>query len=78
MGVPEAAEATEAFRPKVVTPYHYRNADNSLSNLTEYKSLVESSKLPIAVELLNFYPYGPLGHFESETVYIGTKLSTAV
>ena len=40
MDVDEAASATLAFKPLVVTPYHYRNEDKSLSNLTEYKLLV--------------------------------------
>lgn len=61
--VPEAAQATEAFRPKTITPYHYRNADKSLSNLTEFKSLIQASKYKdsIEVDIMNFYPHGPMG-----------------
>ena len=71
MGVPEAAEATEAFRPLVVTPYHYRNANQTLSNTTLYKDLVVASDEGIKVQLLNFYPHGPFGSFKPETVYGG-------
>eukprot|EP00040_Diaphanoeca_grandis_P043602 m.9791 g.9791 ORF g.9791 m.9791 type:complete len:262 (-) comp7929_c0_seq1:54-839(-) len=60
MGVEEAAKATHAFRPKEVTPYHYRNADDSFSNLTQYKSLVDAYADSIDVKILNFYPHGPV------------------
>lgn len=69
MNVTEAAEATNAFRPLVVTPYHYRNGlahklmhqlidcrDDTLSNLTTYISMVDKD---ITVDLLDFYPRGP-------------------
>jgi len=60
MGVEEAANATDAFKPQEVTPYHYRNADQSLSNLTLYKYLVNQATNPfVDVILLNFYPFGP-------------------
>jgi hypothetical protein len=69
MGVPEASEATLAFKPMIVTPYHYKNEDKTLSNITEFKDLVTAKMTPtepIAVDLLNFYPYGSLGQFQPE------------
>jgi hypothetical protein len=50
----------EAFDPIAVTPYHYRNADRSLSNISNFKALVEHTSPKIAVNLMDFYPYGPL------------------
>eukprot|EP00035_Acanthoeca_spectabilis_P008551 m.155496 g.155496 ORF g.155496 m.155496 type:complete len:215 (+) comp14409_c0_seq2:18-662(+) len=71
MGVDEAAEATLAFDPEVVTPYHYRNADNTLSNLTLFDELVSAKMAPatpITVDLMNFYPHGPLVQFLPEEI----------
>jgi hypothetical protein len=42
MTVAEAASATRSFRPGVVYPYHFRNQDNSLSNLGSYRDQVGS------------------------------------
>jgi L-ascorbate metabolism protein UlaG (beta-lactamase superfamily) len=60
MSVDEAANATAALLPDVVTPYHYRNADGTLSNLTEFTDLVAQRAPSVDVDILNFYPYGPL------------------
>lgn len=60
MSVDEAANATAALVPDVITPYHYRNVDGTLSNLTEFKDLVAQRAPSVDVDILNFYPYGPL------------------
>ena len=59
MSVVEAANATLGFLPQHVTPYHYRNSDGTLSNLTEYKMLVEDNTTLVEVDIMNFYPNGP-------------------
>lgn len=40
MDVQQAASAVREYRPKIVYPYHYRNADNSMADLEEFKRLV--------------------------------------
>ncbi|MCB1097631.1 MAG: MBL fold metallo-hydrolase [Verrucomicrobiae bacterium] len=40
MTVSEAASAVRDFKPSVVYPYHYRNQNNSLSDLVEFTQLV--------------------------------------
>jgi L-ascorbate metabolism protein UlaG (beta-lactamase superfamily) len=55
MGVEEAAQAVLAFKPKRVTPYHYRG-QNGLSDINKFKELVNAGDSGIQVELLNFYP----------------------
>jgi len=55
MNVEEAANAVLAFKPKVVTPYHYRGTDG-LSDINKFKALVEVGDPNIKVELINFYP----------------------
>jgi L-ascorbate metabolism protein UlaG (beta-lactamase superfamily) len=55
MNVEEAADATVAFKPKVVHPYHYRGQDG-FSDINKYKELVNAKDPSINVELLNFYP----------------------
>lgn len=37
MTIAQAAGAVKAFQPKVVYPYHYRNSDGSLSDLTAFR-----------------------------------------
>jgi L-ascorbate metabolism protein UlaG (beta-lactamase superfamily) len=54
MTVTQAAAVTRAFAPKVIYPYHFRNQDNSLANLTNFKSLV-GSDLPIEVRIRKWY-----------------------
>jgi L-ascorbate metabolism protein UlaG (beta-lactamase superfamily) len=49
MSAGEAANATTAFNPKVVTPYHYRNADNTFTNLTLYTELVAAQAPAVKV-----------------------------
>lgn len=55
MSVEEAADATVAFKPKVVHPYHYRGQDG-FSDINKFKELVNAKDPNIQVELLNFYP----------------------
>lgn len=40
MTVAKAVSAVRAFRPKVVYPYHYRNADGSFADLETFKRQV--------------------------------------
>lgn len=54
MGVEEAAEAVLAFAPKQVIPYHYRGPDG-LSDVDEFKTLVETGNPDIKVFILNWY-----------------------
>ncbi len=55
MDVKEAADAVLAFRPKIVYPYHYRGR-NGLSDINEFKNLVETGDKNIDVRLRNWYP----------------------
>lgn len=54
MGEEDAADGVKAFRPKVVTPYHYRSKDTGVSDLKTFKSLMATEK-DIKVEELAFY-----------------------
>lgn len=55
MGVPEAANAVLAFKPKIVYPYHYRG-QNGFSDIQEFKKLVGAGDKKIDVRLRNWYP----------------------
>jgi L-ascorbate metabolism protein UlaG (beta-lactamase superfamily) len=55
MSVEEAAQAALAFKPKIVTPYHYRGP-NGLSDINKFKELVNAGNPSIQVNLMNFYP----------------------
>lgn len=55
MDVKEAADAVLAFKPKVVYPYHYRGR-GGLSDVNEFKSLVDAGNKSIEVRLRNWYP----------------------
>ena len=54
MTVEKAAEAVVEFQPEAVIPYHYRNQDQSLSDISRFCSLV--SQKGIACRILNWYP----------------------
>jgi L-ascorbate metabolism protein UlaG (beta-lactamase superfamily) len=54
MTVNQAAAIVRIFQPKVVYPYHYKNADNSLANLTSLKQLI-GSDLGIEVRQRKWY-----------------------
>lgn len=51
-----AASAVIEFNPKCVIPFHYRGAQNQMSDIKKFKSLVNDSRPEIKVILLNWYP----------------------
>ena len=55
MDVAPAADAVLAFKPKVVYPYHYRQPGNKLSDIEEFKKLVNDKDPQIDVRLRNWY-----------------------
>ncbi len=55
MTVEDAADAVLAFRPKKVSPYHYRGPQG-LSDVNLFKDLVTSRDAGIEVVFLNWYP----------------------
>ena len=55
MDVDQAAEGVLAFKPKIVYPYHYRGK-NGLSDVQEFKRLVNAGNKKIEVRLRNWYP----------------------
>jgi L-ascorbate metabolism protein UlaG (beta-lactamase superfamily) len=55
MSVEEAASAVLAFKPKRVTPYHYRG-QQGLSDTNKFRELVNAGNEDITVDLINFYP----------------------
>lgn len=55
MDVKEAANAVLAFQPAIVYPYHYRG-QGGLSDVNEFKNLVDAGKKKIEVRLRNWYP----------------------
>ncbi len=52
--VSQAVGVVRQFRPRVVYPYHYRNQDNSFSDLNSFKQQV-GSDLGIEVRLRKWY-----------------------
>jgi L-ascorbate metabolism protein UlaG (beta-lactamase superfamily) len=52
MDVQQAADAVRQFKPKIVYPYHYRNADKSMADLDELKKLVGEG---VEVRVLKWY-----------------------
>jgi len=52
MDVQQAADAVRQFKPKIVYPYHYRNADKSMADLDEFKRLVGEG---VEVRVLKWY-----------------------
>lgn len=55
MSVEEAAEATLAFKPAQVIPYHYRQPDG-FADVEKFKQLVNAGDQNIEVLLLPWYP----------------------
>lgn len=55
MDVATAAEGVLAFAPSIVYPYHYRGSDG-LSDVAEFKRLVNEDNPDIEVILLDWYP----------------------
>jgi L-ascorbate metabolism protein UlaG (beta-lactamase superfamily) len=54
MTVESAVSAVVEFKPKVVIPYHYRGK-NGLSDVENFKRLIEEKNNAIKVELLKWY-----------------------
>jgi L-ascorbate metabolism protein UlaG (beta-lactamase superfamily) len=54
MTVAKAASAVQQFRPKVVYPYHYRNADGTFADLELFRRLV-STTAGVEVRRRNWY-----------------------
>lgn len=52
----QAASAVLAFKPKTVYPYHYRGADEQMSDPEKFKSIVQSTNMTIKVVVLDWYP----------------------
>ncbi len=55
MTVEQAADAVLAFKPKVVYPFHYRG-QGGLSDVEQFKALVNAGNSGIEVRLRNWYP----------------------
>jgi L-ascorbate metabolism protein UlaG (beta-lactamase superfamily) len=55
MDIYQAADVVLEFQPKVVYPYHYRGTDG-LSNIMEFKNIVNSKNREIEVRLVDWYP----------------------
>ncbi|MFC5272165.1 MBL fold metallo-hydrolase [Adhaeribacter terreus] len=55
MSVKQASEGVLAFKPKIVYPYHYRGQEG-LSDINEFKKLVNVGDKNIDVRLRNWYP----------------------
>ncbi len=55
MTINQAASAVLEFQPKVVYPYHYRGT-NGLSDVKQFKKLVNEKNKNIEVRLFNWYP----------------------
>jgi L-ascorbate metabolism protein UlaG (beta-lactamase superfamily) len=54
MSVEDAAQAVLAFKPKRVTPYHYRGKDG-LSDVNRFKQIVNEGDPSIDVTVLDWY-----------------------
>lgn len=55
MDINQAASAVNAFKPKIVYPYHYRGREG-LSDVDAFKSMVNAESPNIDVRLRNWYP----------------------
>lgn len=55
MDINQAASAVLEFQPKIIYPYHYRGS-NGLSDVEEFKNLVQTKNSNIEVRLKNWYP----------------------
>lgn len=55
MDVQQAAEGVLAFKPRVVYPYHFRGAEG-MSDVAQFKELVEQKDPAIEVRLRGWYP----------------------
>jgi L-ascorbate metabolism protein UlaG (beta-lactamase superfamily) len=55
MDINQAASGVLEFKPSIVYPYHYRGT-NGLSDVNEFKNLVNTKNKNIEVRLRNWYP----------------------
>jgi L-ascorbate metabolism protein UlaG (beta-lactamase superfamily) len=55
MSVNQAADAVLDFKPKIVYPYHYRGEGEKLSDVEEFKKLVNAKNPKIEVRLRDWY-----------------------
>lgn len=55
MDINQAADAVIAFQPGIVYPFHYRGGGGTLSNVQQFKSLVDAAGKSIEVRLRNWY-----------------------
>ncbi|WP_134091343.1 MBL fold metallo-hydrolase [Olivibacter sp. XZL3] len=58
MTIKQAAEATLAFKPRIVYPYHYRG-QHGKSDIASYKQLVNEKDSSIQVIIRDWYPSKP-------------------
>lgn len=56
MDIQQAASAVLDFAPRVVYPYHYRNQDETMSDVEAFRRLIEAGNADIEVRLENWYP----------------------
>ena len=56
MDIEQAASAVIDFAPRVVYPYHYRNQDESKSDVEAFKQTVQQANPDIEVRLEEWYP----------------------
>ncbi|WP_420460438.1 MBL fold metallo-hydrolase [Neolewinella sp.] len=56
MDIEQAASAVADFAPRVVYPYHYRNQDETKSDVEAFRQLVQEANPDIEVRLENWYP----------------------
>lgn len=56
MDVTAAADAVAAFSPAVVYPYHYRNQDETFSDLEQFRTLVNEQSPEVEVIIEDWYP----------------------
>lgn len=54
MDLATAVSVVRAFKPKIVVPYHFRNSDNTYTNLPSFKSMV-GTDLGIEVRIRTWY-----------------------
>ena len=56
MDIEQAADAVLEFKPRVVYPYHYRNQDETKSDVEAFKRMINEKDPNIEVRLENWYP----------------------
>lgn len=66
MSVEDAADAVLDFAPSVVYPYHYRGEDG-LSDVEEFRRLVNAGNSDIEVRLIDWYPEADTADAASES-----------